>query len=250
MIRDNRRKKRRVKKFLVTLLVFAAILGILALIIINVFTVKDVEVKGNKLYEGDQIEEWVLNDEYSWNSLYVYLKYRFFDMQEVPFIDTIEVGLKTPHTLTIQVYEKGLLGYIYMDSLGQNVYFDKDGFVVETSSEIIEGVPQISGLTCNQVVLYEKLDLENKKALTELLDVTQTLKKYALVPETIAYKNADSIKLSYGAVTVNLGSADNLTEKVKRLEEIMPNIEGMQGTLHMEKWSEETTDITFRKEES
>ena len=53
MIRDNRRKKRRVKKFLVTLLVFAAILGILALIIINVFTVKDVEVKGNKLYEGN-----------------------------------------------------------------------------------------------------------------------------------------------------------------------------------------------------
>ena len=250
MIRNNRRKKKRVKKVLITLLAFAAFLGVSALVVVKVFTVKQVEVKGNKLYNGDQIEEWVLNDEYSWNSLYVYLKYRFFDMQEVPFIDTIEVGLKIPHTLTIQVYEKGLLGYIYMDSLGQNVYFDKDGFVVETSSEIIEGVPKISGLKCNQVVLYEKLDLENKKALTELLDVTQTLKKYTLAPDTITYKKADSIKLSYGSVNVNLGSADNLIDKVKRLKEIMPNLEGLKGTLHMEKWSPETSDITFLKEES
>ena len=64
MIRDNRRKKKRVKKVLITLLAFAAFLGVSALVVVKVFTVKQVEVKGNKLYNGDQIEEWVLNDEF------------------------------------------------------------------------------------------------------------------------------------------------------------------------------------------
>lgn len=48
----------------------------------------------------------VLNDEYSWNSLYVDLKYRFVDIGEVPFVDTMEVSLDNPHTVHIKVYEK------------------------------------------------------------------------------------------------------------------------------------------------
>ena len=250
MMKEDRRRKKKRKRILLFLLSLVLLLAVLAFLVMEVFTVKKVVVKGNKLYDSKQIEEWVLNDEYSWNSLYVYLKYRFFEMQQIPFIDTMEVELNVPHTLTIQVYEKGLLGYLYIDSIGQNVYFDKDGFVVETSTDIIEGVPCIHGLTCNQVVLYEKLDLKNKKALKNLLNVTQTLKKYELVPDSIEYGKSNTIDLVYGTVKVKLGRTDNLTEKVRRLEKIMPNLEGLSGTLHMEEWTEETTDITFRKGES
>ncbi len=247
MIRDERRKKRRRKRILTTLLVLLLLFGTAALLIVKVFTVKNVEVEGNQLYEDKQIEEWVLNDKYSWNSLYVYLKYRFFDTQQVPFIDTMEVSLKSPHTIGITVYEKGLLGYIYMDSLGQNVYFDKDGFVVETSSDVIEGVPKVTGLSCEKVVLYEKLNLNDEEALKTLLSVTQTLKKYSLVPDSIDYESQDDVQLTYGTVLVNLGDTKELTEKVKRLEKIMPNLDGLTGTLHMEEWTEDTTDITFEK---
>ena len=249
MIREERKKKRKRKRIAITFLVLLLLFGAAALIVVKVFTVQQVEFTGNQLYDSKQIETWVLNDEYSWNSLYVYLKYRFLDTEEVPFIDTMEVGIKVPHTITIEVYEKGLLGYLYMDSLGQNVYFDKDGFVVETSTDVIDGIPKITGLTCKQVVLYEKLDLENKKSLKTLLSVTQTLKKYSLVPQSIDYGDGGNLTLSYGAITVNLGTVDNLNEKVKRLEKIMPKLEGLTGTLHLEEWSEETTDITFKKTE-
>ncbi len=247
MIRDERRKKKRRKRILLTLLTLILLLALLALIIFKVFVVKKVEVQGNKLYADEQIEEWVLNDEYSWNSLYVYLKYHFLDTQEIPFIDTMEIGLKPPGTISITVYEKGILGYLYIDSIGQNVYFDKDGFVVEISTDIIEGVPQVKGLTCEKVVLYEKLDLKKKKTLKTLLSVTQTLKKYHLQPEVVNYGGSGEILLHYGTITVNLGQSDNLTEKVKRLDKIMPNLDGLAGTLHLEDWSEETTDITFEK---
>lgn len=69
-----------------------------------------------------------------------------------------------------------MLGYLYINSIGQNAYFDKDGFVVETSTEVIDGVPKITGISCEEVVLYEKLQLENSDILRDLLNLTQTLK--------------------------------------------------------------------------
>ena len=98
------------------------------------------------------------------------------DIGEVPFVDTMEVSLDNPHTVHIKVYEKGMLGYLYINSIGQNAYFDKDGFVVETSTEVIDGVPKITGISCEEVVLYEKLQLENSDILRDLLNLTQTLK--------------------------------------------------------------------------
>lgn len=248
MIQDKRKKKKKRKRILTTLLVILLLLALSAFIILKVFVIKKVEVEGNQLYADEQIKEWVLNDEYSWNTLYVFLKYRFFETQEVPFIDTMEIRINTPDSIGITVYEKGMLGYLYMDSIGQNIYFDKDGFVVETSTEIIEGVPKIKGLTCKNVVLYEKLDLENKKVLKTLLAVTQTLKKYELVPDAINYADSNEIRLTYGTITINLGSSENLTEKIKRLDKIMPKLDGLSGTLHLEEWTEETTDITFEKQ--
>ena len=117
MIREERRKKRRRKHILIGFLTTLLILALAALIVIKVFTVKNVEVEGNKLYSDEQIKEWVLNDDYSWNTLYVYFKYRFFDTQKVPFIDTMEVSVKSPHTLHVEVYEKGLLGHSDADVL-------------------------------------------------------------------------------------------------------------------------------------
>ena len=218
-------------------------------IVMNVFTVENVVVEGNELYSSTQIENMVLNDEYSWNSLYVDLKYRFVDIGEVPFVDTMEVSLDNPHTVHIKVYEKGMLGYLYINSIGQNAYFDKDGFVVETSTEVIDGVPKITGISCEEVVLYEKLQLENSDILRDLLNLTQTLKKYNLLPDEIQYDSNMEPVLYYGTIQVKIGSEDNLSQKVVRLSIILPQLDGLSGTLHLETWTPETTDIIWDRAE-
>lgn len=218
-------------------------------IVMNVFTVENVVVEGNELYSSTQIENMVLNDEYSWNSLYVDLKYRFVDIGEVPFVDTMEVSLDNPHTVHIKVYEKGMLGYLYINSIGQNAYFDKDGFVVETSTEVIDGVPKITGISCEEVVLYEKLQLENSDILRDLLNLTQTLKKNNLLPDEIQYDSNMEPVLYYGTIQVKIGSEDNLSQKVVRLSIILPQLDGLSGTLHLETWTPETTDIIWDRAE-
>ena len=249
MIKEERRRKKRRKIGLYILLILILLIAAGVFIVMNVFTVENVVVEGNELYSSTQIENMVLNDEYSWNSLYVDLKYRFVDIGEVPFVDTMEVSLDNPHTVHIKVYEKGMLGYLYINSIGQNAYFDKDGFVVETSTEVIDGVPKITGISCEEVVLYEKLQLENSDILRDLLNLTQTLKKYNLLPDEIQYYSNMEPVLYYGTIQVKIGSEDNLSQKVVRLSIILPQLDGLSGTLHLETWTPETTDIIWDRAE-
>ena len=257
MIKEQRREilrqKKRKRNILILLALLVLLAGICVLLVTQVFTVKKVNVVGNELYTDEQIEEIVLSDEYSWSTLYVYLKYRFFHTQKLPFVDTMEVGLQPakPHELTVEVYEKGILGYLYISSIDQNAYFDKDGFVVETSQEVIEDVPKIEGLTCDSVVLYEKLPLANDTALKNLLSLTQLLQKYEIAAKRIKYEEASGSMTVYsGKITILVGNADNLAQKIMRLQYILPQLEGKKGTLHLENWTSETTDIIFDPKKS
>lgn len=246
MIKEKRRKQRLLKKVLIGILVFMILIVIAIFVVINVFVVKNVKVEGNELYDEQLITDTVLNDEYSWNSLYVLLKYTFVDTEAVPFIDEMEVRLENPQTLKIKVYEKGMLGYLYISTIGENAYFDKDGFVVETSTRIIENVPKIEGISCEEVVLYEKLPIDDQQ-IREMLTLTQALKREGLEPDSIHFGLEQSPVLYYGDTEVWLGSIELLTQKVARLKEILPNVRGIAGVLHTENWTEETANIIFEK---
>jgi len=248
LLREKRKRKKRRKIKLIIFLILLFAIGIAALIIWQVYRVKEVKVEGNVHYSKEQIEKFVLDDEYSWNSLYVYLKYRFMEMEQIPFVDTMEVSLENPKTLHIYVYEKEIIGYLYIASIDQNAYFDKDGFVVETSRETMENIPRVEGLNCDKVVLYEKLPIEDKDILRSLLTASQSLKKNGVVPEQISFEENGNIDLTYGDIQVLLGGWDNLNRKILRLSKILPQLEGKKGVLHVENWTENTTDIIFHEE--
>lgn len=248
MIEKKKKKGEFLKKFFLTILGTAVAIAISILIILNVFTITKIEIEGNHLYDEIIIKDAVLNDEYSWNTLYVFLKYVVMDTQQIPFIDTMEVRMKDPNTLQIKVYEKGLLGYLYIPTINQNAYFDKDGFVTETSERLIPNVPLIDGLNCTEVVLYEKLPIENTQ-LRQILTLTQGLKRKDVQPERIIYGGIHEPVLRYGDVSVYLGSLEYLTQKIERLEKILPSLEELSGVLHLEEWTEDTNNIVFEKKE-
>ena len=157
--------------------------------------------------------------------------------------------MEDPHTVRISVYEKGMLGCFYIDTIGQYAYFDKDGFVVETSSEEIPGIPKITGITCQEVVLYEQLPLEQEEVLDNLLNLTQILKKYDLLPQEIHYDENLEPTLTYYGTRVVVGSDEYLTQKVVRLSAIMPELAGLYGTLYLDSWTPDTTEIIYKRDE-
>ncbi len=244
--RKKARKKHRIYgvRLLIILIIIVAAVTVAALVGFTAFRLEEVDVVGNEIYSDEQIEDWVLKDDDAWNTLYIMARYRFRRQEDIPFVDSMDVQLVSPTEIRVEVTEKGVLGYIYLPSQEQNAYFDQDGFVVELSEDAVEGVSEISGLNVESAELYEKLELDDAGILKTLLTLTQLLSKYDCEPELI-YIDDDTILLSYGALQVNLGSGSQLSEKVLRMQEVLPEVEGESGTLHLEKWTDVDTDFYF-----
>ena len=216
-----------------------------ALVVVSVFRVQNVSVEGNVHYTSEEIEAMVLTDRLSYNSLYLSLKYRNKEIRDIPFIETMSVRVDSPDSITIRVYEKSVAGYV--EYMGRYMYFDRDGIVVESSETRTEGIPQVTGIRFDHVVLYEELPVENTDIFQEILSITQMLSKYQITTDKIYFNESNEITLYFDNIRAKLGK-DNLEEKVMRLEQILPNLSGESGVLDLQNYSEDRKNVTFQKD--
>ena len=238
------------KKFGVILLVIAVLAVILlggGYYIKTTYTVSTVYVEGNVHYTEDEIKDIVMSGFLGDNSLYLSLKYRNKGIEGVPFVDTMDVKVLAPDTIKIIVYEKVLTGYVrFMDTY---MYFDKDGYVVESSSIRTAGVPQVTGLKFDHVVVGQALPVEDKDIFNKILNVTKLLNKYELKADKLYFNRAGEVTVYFGEVKVALGSESlAMEDKLMLLPELLPSREGKKGTLQMNTQSEGDGRYTFKPE--
>ena len=220
-------------------------LAAIALVVVSVFRVQNVSVEGNVHYTSEEIEAMVLTDRLSYNSLYLSLKYRNKEIRDIPFIETMSVRVDSPDSITIRVYEKSVAGYV--EYMGRYMYFDRDGIVVESSETRTEGIPQVTGIRFDHVVLYEALPVKNTDIFQEILSITQMLSKHQITTDKIYFNESNEITLYFDNIRAKLGK-DNLEEKVMRLEQILPNLSGESGVLDLQNYSEDRKNVTFQKD--
>ena len=225
--------------------VCAVLLGALAFVQMQ-FHVENVSVEGNVHYTKEEIEEMVIKDRLSANSLYLSFKYRNKEIRNIPFIEKMSVRVDSPNSITIRVYEKTVAGYV--EYMGRYMYFDREGIVVESSETRTSGVPQVTGIDFDHVVLYEPLPVEDTAIFSEVLSITQMLSKYDIVTDKIFFNSENEITLYFENVRARLGK-DDLEEKVMRLQQILPNLEGETGVLDMQNYSDDRKNVTFRRDD-
>lgn len=235
-------KTKTVKKLIVVLAALA-VLFILGLSFAGVFRVRQVTVTGNAYYTKEEVVDLLLDEGSLQNTLLVYLRYKYQEHPEIPFIDDFEVTMDSWQSLKIRVYEKNMVGYVRY--LGQNVYFDKDGIVVESSAQELEGIPQISGVTFDSLAIHQPLSVEDPTIFDTILSITKLLTKYDLDPDEIRFGAGGELFLQLGDVKVALGTGENLDEKISRLKQLEGDLKDKSGTLHMENYTDETTHISL-----
>ncbi len=228
----------------VVLVLMVCVFGVLAYLHIN-YTVQTVYVEGNVHYSEEEIKSFVMDGMLGDNSLYLSLKYSHKGVENIPFVDVMDVVILSPDTIKIIVYEKALTGYIkYMDTY---MYFDKDGYVVECSNVKTEGVPQITGLTFDHMVLGEQLPIEDTQIFNRILDITKLLKKYELSADKIYFHASGEVTLYFGDIKAALGGDyTGLEDKFMRLPESLAQLQGRSGTLQMQKYDVNDGKYTFK----
>lgn len=242
----RRHEKKRINFKWILLGIAALLLVLVILIAVGIFRVTQIDVVGNSYYSEEEITELVMDGSYN-NSLYLMLQYGYLGGKEIPFVDKVEVSFLSPGHVKLRVYEKTMIGYV--EYMGSNLYFDKDGTVVESSNEVLEGIPCIKGLQFDTLSLHQPLNVTNENVFEVLLSMTQMMKKYELEPDAITLKeDGAEIVLTFLNVRINLGKGDNMDEKAARIKSLLPDLEDKSGVLHMEEYTNESTNISFIKD--
>ncbi len=230
---------------------------VIALAVVNIFlllmyfilihySVKNVIVDGNKHYSAEEIKSMVMTGYFGDNSLYLSLKYKNKSIEDVPFVETMDVIVQSNDTIKISVYEKALAGYV--EYLGRYMYFDNEGIVVEASKVTTGGIPQVTGIDFDHVVLYEKLPVENDAIFQDILTITKLLNKYDIICDKIQFDKDYNVTLGYGGVKVSIGKLENLDEKLMQLAYILPSLDGERGTLDLQSYTTDRKSISFNRE--
>lgn len=244
-------EKKKLNKILAKLIIVLVILIIFCAAIIIVrekFRVSIVDIEGNEHYTTREIRDLVMDGPYGNNSIYLYFKYKNKSINDIPFIEKMDVKILSPTHIRIDVYEKAVAGYI--EYLGHYIYFDREGIAVESSTETTSGIPFVTGLEFDHIVLHQKLPAKNEKIFAKILSITQLLTKYDIPTDKIYFDNDENITLYYGDVRILIGTDKYIDEKINELSLLLPKLEGYSGVLHMEKYKGEGGNFTLQKDET
>ena len=105
--KSPQKKKRRFSKFrfyFLNILLAVVIVCIIAAMAIYAFcTVHTVKVKGNTICSEDEIKQQVLDDSYSKNTIYAFVKNLVKPKTDIPLVEKVNVKLKGYDALEIDV---------------------------------------------------------------------------------------------------------------------------------------------------
>lgn len=245
-------KKKTSKPIHIIAMILVSIIVIGLFVVFGLFHIRQVDVIGNEYYSADEIQKMVMSDSLSENSLYLTWKYRQPDAaDDLTFLSAVDVTMINPYHVQIKVYEKSIVGYLMYS--GSMVYFDKDGVVVEISQETRDGIPAYSGIGISEPKVSELIPVADEDFRADIISEAQMIQEIlcqnGIVPKEIHYDDKQQLILYFANNRVMLGDNSYMEEKLSNLQALMPQMEDLSGTLHMENYTAGTTTITFKKGE-
>ena len=237
---------------LVSVLLRVTISLVVLLIILSVFHSKcqltSVTVINNTAaYTDENIKEMVFTSALDKYAILFRVRWFFSAQEELPFIEKIDVEMTDRNSIVLTVYEKRIIGCVQM--MGQYLYFDRDGLVVESSSRRIEGVPLVSGLQFDNIVLHKKLKVQKDALYNVILNLTRLIELYELPVSEVTFLYDNSVVLHCNETDVRLGKHESYDLALSALNGILEKLEDKNMVLYMENYNETNKDVTAKKKQ-
>lgn len=238
--------KTKYKKRKTILLICITLAVIAAAVVFTQFELQDITVSGNVHYTEKEIKDIVLSNGKIHNTFALWIKNKIQTAKEKPFINKIDIQYITKNKISIEVIEKPMAGCL--ENMGDYIYFDRDGMVLESSLEKFDDIPCVTGLTIDYFVLGEKLPIDDDKKFNLILTVTKLINEYKVEVDKVFFNVSDNLILYKGDLRIDLGRGDKIEEQLAVLPAILEQAKasGATGTLKMENYSWETSTIPLK----
>ena len=226
------------------------ILGVLALLAAgiwgyNSFRLKEITVEGLSRYTKEEFLN-KLESDVLFALTPVYCMQDSLVQKSIPFVEKYEIEYMDSHTARIIVHEKRVTGCVVV--MGRYMFFDKDGIVVETSDSRLEGIPVITGLKFDEIVLYKKLNVQKQSLFDTILELTRLTEQKGIVTNEISFDSNYEVTLYLDEITVLLGKRTSYDEQINALSGILESLQGRTGVIDMQNYSKENGEVILKEQ--
>lgn len=218
------------------ILLFIIFLLLLISVLYFAFHIDTVKVEGTNIYTEDEIKDSVFVREYYDNEIILLIYNKIFGINQLPFVEDIDINYEDRNTVLLHVYDKTISGCIkYM---GQYVYFDKEGRVLESLPRRRQEVPLVSGIKFGNFSIGEKFKVEDDSLFDAIMNVSQLINHYEISVKRIHINDGDIIIYS-GNVQVHLGKKKLYNDQFAALSEVLKttNKKKLSGIINMENYN-------------
>ena len=229
----NKSKKKKINKKVIgffSIIILIAIIVVLALTA-PIFNITDITVNGNNQVSTNMIIN--LSGLRKGENIFKFNSAVEQKIKENTYIESVNIKRKLPGTVIISVEERTVKYQINL--INSYVYIDKNGYILENSSEK-KDVPVIVGLSIKEdEMLNEKRlkteDLEKLNDIIKIIDSAKTINIDNLITE-INTENKENyvLYLESKGKKINLGDTSNLTNKMLYVKKILEKEEGKTGS--------------------
>ncbi len=225
---------------LVVLTVFAA--GIWGF---NTYRLKEVMVEGLSRYTKEEFLQ-KMESGFPFVLTPVYCLQDSLVQKTIPFVEKYEIEYTDSHSARVVVHEKRVTGCVIV--MGRYMFFDKDGIVVETADTGLEGIPVITGLKFDEIVLYRKINVQKQSLFDTILELTRLMEQEGIVAKEISFASNYEVTLYLDNVTVQLGKRTSYDEQINALGGILKSLQGRTGTIDMRNYSKENGEVILKEQ--
>ena len=225
------------KKKLIAAGCTVAAVFILLLLVLYVYDLKEIKVTGNELVPEDVIIENYTKGLFGRNKLLVLMKDKLGAFDELPFVREYEISFEGNGSMTIHVYEKALVACFYY--MGEYVFFDKDGMILETGTEPHDNIPCIEGVKFNSFTMNTKINVDSTGQIKRILNISELIKHYSLGVQKIIFDSSSEITLHCGGIIVLLGKHDIYDQQIASLSDVLKKAEKkkLKGTIDLKSYT-------------
>lgn len=244
--RAERQRKIRKRRLRITFVVFTVLLLCTAVILsLTVFfPIEVISISGNSLYSESQISKH--SGVNIGDNLFTCSASKMQDLlkKKLPYIESVKLERNLPATLQISVTEAEEFACYFLDEK----YFivSESGWVLSDFETPPENLPIVYGaaVKCEVGTALEMTENANSELLNTILNASKVT---GIKLDSINLVNRTEIRLrAEGRFEVNLGTANDLEDKIKHLASMIENIPKEQsGKINLSMWSKKNTQGTF-----
>lgn len=195
-----------------------AVICIIVLLVF-LFRVTKVTVEGNTFFSEEVVESEVCSTFLDRNTITAFIKNHLGFATELPYVREYEITYPGIHEIHIKLYEKKMIaGIAYMN---QYIYFDKDGTVLKSTNEEIEGIPLFETKTMTTFTLYEKVQMEDEELLGQIMNLSNLFQHYGVTWDRVVFNSKNEAFLYTGEIKVSLGKKDSYDEQISALSSVL-----------------------------